>query len=69
MKYGVSITDGCVGWPETESILERLADAVRRKQEASATSSPVGESIVTMISGQAYEGKHTVQEHSVEVLV
>lgn len=69
MKYGVSITDGCVGWLETESILELLAAAVRQRQEASVTSSPVGESIVTMIAGQPYEEKHTVQEHAVEVLV
>jgi 3-deoxy-7-phosphoheptulonate synthase len=31
LKYGVSITDGCIGWEETESLIldahRRLADA------------------------------------------
>lgn len=26
LKYGVSITDGCIGWEKTEELLERAAD-------------------------------------------
>jgi 3-deoxy-7-phosphoheptulonate synthase len=70
LKYGVSITDGCVSWNETESILERLATAVRQRQEASTTSSPAEESIPTIMVGQPLaDEKHTVQEHTVEVSV
>lgn len=29
LKYGVSITDACVGWESTETMLRELADAVR----------------------------------------
>ncbi|WP_396588740.1 3-deoxy-7-phosphoheptulonate synthase AroG [Bermanella sp. R86510] len=29
LHYGQSITDACIGWPDTESILETLAQAVR----------------------------------------
>ncbi|KAG5914175.1 hypothetical protein E4U42_000656, partial [Claviceps africana] len=31
--YGVSITDGCIGWPETSTILAKLAAAVRTRQQ------------------------------------
>jgi 3-deoxy-7-phosphoheptulonate synthase len=34
LEYGVSITDACIGWPETEQLLENLADAVRRRRIA-----------------------------------
>ena len=27
--YGQSLTDGCLGWPETADVLHSLADAVR----------------------------------------
>ncbi|KAG8164940.1 hypothetical protein KVR01_005215 [Diaporthe batatas] len=30
LKYGVSVTDGCVGWQETEVILKLLASAVQK---------------------------------------
>jgi len=30
LRYGQSITDGCIGWDESVQILERLAQAVRR---------------------------------------
>ncbi|MCJ1238536.1 Phospho-2-dehydro-3-deoxyheptonate aldolase amt16 [Varicellaria rhodocarpa] len=33
LKYGVSITDACIGWDDTESILEMLAQAVRKRRE------------------------------------
>ncbi|MBI5275925.1 MAG: 3-deoxy-7-phosphoheptulonate synthase [Burkholderiales bacterium] len=29
LKHGVSITDGCIGWEQTEAVLRRLAAAVR----------------------------------------
>lgn len=36
LKYGVSITDACIGWEETESVLEELANAVKQRQKALA---------------------------------
>jgi 3-deoxy-7-phosphoheptulonate synthase len=30
--YGQSITDACIGWEDTEGVLERLAEAVRRRR-------------------------------------
>lgn len=33
LKYGVSITDACIGWPDTEKVLENLAGAVRERRE------------------------------------
>lgn len=30
--YGKSITDACIGWPETESVLQHLADAVAKRR-------------------------------------
>ncbi len=32
LKKGVSITDGCIDWPTTVSVLEQLADAVRTRR-------------------------------------
>ncbi|EDY87546.1 phospho-2-dehydro-3-deoxyheptonate aldolase [gamma proteobacterium HTCC5015] len=32
--YGQSITDACIGWPETEDLLRNLADAVRERRQA-----------------------------------
>ncbi|KAJ5104162.1 hypothetical protein N7532_004691 [Penicillium argentinense] len=38
LKYGVSITDACIGWEDTESTLETLAQAVRaRRQKLNGT--------------------------------
>jgi len=34
LAYGQSITDGCIGWEDTVSILEHLADAVRQRRLA-----------------------------------
>ena len=31
-EYGVSITDACIGWDESVTVLERLADAVERRR-------------------------------------
>ncbi|KAI9038347.1 3-deoxy-7-phosphoheptulonate synthase [Aspergillus affinis] len=33
LKYGVSITDACIHWEDTESVLENLAQAVRARRE------------------------------------
>ncbi len=34
LTYGQSITDACIGWDDTELILEKLADAVGRRRKA-----------------------------------
>ena len=33
LKYGVSITDACIGWEDTEKVLELLAQAVRKRRD------------------------------------
>lgn len=33
LKYGVSITDACIGWEDTEPVLEKLAQAVNRRRQ------------------------------------
>ncbi|KAJ5623902.1 hypothetical protein N7510_000211 [Penicillium lagena] len=33
LKYGVSITDACIDWADTESVLENLAQAVRARRQ------------------------------------
>jgi 3-deoxy-7-phosphoheptulonate synthase len=35
LTYGKSITDGCIDWPTTEQVLQRLADAVTVRRELS----------------------------------
>lgn len=32
LQYGISITDACIGWQETESVLEVLAQAVKKRR-------------------------------------
>jgi len=34
LKYGVSITDGCIGWEETSELLNELAAAVRCRRSS-----------------------------------
>jgi len=36
LKYGQSITDGCIDWPSSVTVLERLADAVQARRRARA---------------------------------
>jgi len=36
LRYGVSITDACLSWAQTEPVLEVLAQAVRRRRSACA---------------------------------
>lgn len=33
LKYGVSITDACIGWEDTEEVLAVLAKAVAERRE------------------------------------
>lgn len=33
LKYGVSITDACIGWDDTEKVLENLAEAVSERRK------------------------------------
>lgn len=32
LQYGVSITDACIGWQDTESVLDLLADGVKKRR-------------------------------------
>lgn len=32
LRYGVSITDACINWEDTESVLEELATAVQKRR-------------------------------------
>lgn len=33
LKYAVSITDACIGWEDTESVLADLAEAVQKRRK------------------------------------
>lgn len=37
LAYGVSITDACLGWEDTEALLHGLAEAVRQRRLAAAS--------------------------------
>lgn len=37
LKYGVSITDACIGWEDTEVVLEMLANAAKKRRELLGT--------------------------------
>ena len=32
LKYGVSITDACINWEDTEAVLEELAISVQKRR-------------------------------------
>ena len=32
LEYGVSVTDACIGWSDTEKLLNQLAAAVRERR-------------------------------------
>jgi 3-deoxy-7-phosphoheptulonate synthase len=34
LRYGQSVTDGCIGWEQTETVLDELAQAVRSRGAA-----------------------------------
>ena len=36
LTYGQSITDGCIGWEDTEELCRNLANAVRSRRTANA---------------------------------
>nr|WP_145545363.1 3-deoxy-7-phosphoheptulonate synthase [Variovorax boronicumulans] len=36
LRYGVSVTDACIGWAQTEPVLRQLAQAVRQRRSAAA---------------------------------
>ncbi|MCZ7648706.1 MAG: 3-deoxy-7-phosphoheptulonate synthase [Planctomycetota bacterium] len=38
LEYGVSITDGCIGWDETETLLREMAETVREAGARAAKS-------------------------------
>jgi len=33
LKFGQSITDACLGWDDSERVLETLAEAVRKRRK------------------------------------
>lgn len=33
LQYGVSITDACIGWEDTVSVLDLLAQSVKKRRE------------------------------------
>jgi 3-deoxy-7-phosphoheptulonate synthase len=33
LKYGVSITDACIGWNDTVAVLDKLANAVKERRK------------------------------------
>jgi len=37
LKYGVSITDACINWEDTEKVLEELASAVSKRRKLATT--------------------------------
>ena len=37
LKYGVSVTDACIGWEATESVLKELSDAVQERRKKQGT--------------------------------
>lgn len=37
LQYGVSITDACIGWEDTESVLAELAEAVQKRRKVLST--------------------------------
>jgi len=38
LTYGVSITDGCIGWEETQKLLQELADSVKARRSLNVKS-------------------------------
>ncbi len=44
LEFGKSITDACIGWEDTESLLQRLAEAVRQRR-ASAADASAGQAV------------------------
>ena len=53
LKKGVSITDACIAWEDTVTVLEQLADAVRTRRSLT-----VSERSANGVDGTS--GSHTI---------
>jgi 3-deoxy-7-phosphoheptulonate synthase len=42
LKYGVSITDACINWEDTEKVLADLAAAIQERREVIAANEKIG---------------------------
>ena len=42
LQYGVSITDACIGWEDSVSVIEQLAEAVRVRRTVVGSGAKVG---------------------------
>ena len=42
LQYGVSITDACIGWEDSVSVIEQLAEAVRSRRAVVGSGANVG---------------------------
>ena len=42
LQYGVSITDACIGWEDSVSVIEQLAEAVRLRRTVVGSGANVG---------------------------
>ena len=40
LKFGVSITDGCIGWEQTDTLVRQLAAVVRRRSDRQLATEP-----------------------------
>ena len=49
LKRGVSITDACINWEDTITVLEDLAAAVRTRREVNGSSPNSEEAKVSML--------------------
>lgn len=50
LKYGVSITDACINWETTETVLEELASAVAKRREVLGVVQ--GEDVFRLVEGK-----------------
>ena len=53
LKKGVSITDACIAWEDTVTVLEQLADAVRTRRSLTVSERAAN-------GGDGTNGSHTV---------
>ncbi|TGJ85737.1 hypothetical protein E0Z10_g3036 [Xylaria hypoxylon] len=63
LAYGVSITDGCVGWDETEAILDMLSAAVKQRQ----TDQKVTNSVPALASEPSSRNMTLVQKNDIVI--
>ncbi len=62
LEYGVSVTDGCVGWEETETILEQLAASVKARRSAVAEPKEIVSATETLASTARRSSFHQLIE-------